>query len=267
MTLFHSLLLGIIEGLTEFIPVSSTAQLLIGQTLLRIPPSDAMTAFLVIVQLGPLLALIVFFWKDLWSLVRAFFSRPFSSPPNRLAWYILIASIPALLIGFVLRNAVEALFKAPLTEAAIRMFTAAILMTLAEVFGRRSRTLDDMNWLDSLIVGAFQVLAVFPGASRSGTTISGGMLRGLDRRSAARFAFLMSIPVMLAAGGYETIKVIKMPGLAALLPGFGIGLVVAAIVGWLSIRWLLSYLNRHSLYVFVAYCAVVGAACLVFSLI
>ncbi len=265
MPIIHAFLLGIIEGLTEFIPVSSTAQLLVGQSLLRIPPGDIMTAFLVIVQLGPLLALIVYFWKDLWSLVRAFFARPYSSSENRLAWYIITASIPALLIGFLLKDLVQALFNRPLLEAAIRMFTAAILMTLAEVFGRRTRALDTMNWLDALIIGLFQVLAVFPGASRSGTTISGGMLRNFDRRSAARFAFLMSVPVMLAAGGYETLKVLKMPGLGELLPGFGIGLVIAAVVGWLSIRWLLGYLNKHSLYVFVIYCAIVGALCLIFA--
>jgi undecaprenyl-diphosphatase len=265
MPIIHAFLLGIIEGLTEFIPVSSTAQLLVGQSLLRIPPGDIMTAFLVIVQLGPLLALIVYFWKDLWSLVRAFFARPFSGSENRLTWYIITASIPALLIGFLFKDLVQALFNRPLLEAAIRMFAAAILMTLAEVFGRRTRALDTMNWLDALIIGLFQVLAVFPGASRSGTTISGGMLRNFDRRSAARFAFLMSIPVMLAAGGYETLKVLKMPGLGELLPGFGIGLVIAAVVGWLSIRWLLGYLNKHSLYVFVSYCAILGALCLIFA--
>jgi undecaprenyl-diphosphatase len=265
MSLLHALLLGIVEGLTEFIPVSSTAQLLVVQSLLRIPPGDVMTAFLVIVQLGPLLALIVYFWKDLWALIRAFFARPFSTPANRTAWYILIASLPALLIGFLLRNAVEALFKTPLVEAAIRMFTAAALMTLAEILGRRTRKLDDMKWLDALIVGLFQVLAIFPGASRSGSTISGGMLRNLERPAAARFAFLMSVPVMLAAGGYETLKVLKMPGLSGLLPSFGLGLVVAGIVGWLSIRWLLGYLNKHSLYVFAAYCAIVGIICLGFA--
>ena len=267
MNILHALILGIIEGLTEFIPVSSTAQLLIGQTALRIPPSEAMTAFLIIVQLGPLLALIVYFWKDLWALLKAFFAKPFSSEQNKLAWYIIIASIPALLIGLVFSNKVEAMFKTPLLEAAIRMFTAAILMTLAELFGKRARKLESIGWLDALVVGLFRVLAVFPGASRSGSTISGGMLRNFDRPAAARFAFLMSVPVMLAAGGYETLKVLKMPGLGSLLPGFGIGFIAAAIVGWLAIKWLLGYLGKHSLYVFVVYCAVVGAICVMFQFI
>jgi len=120
-----------------------------------------------------------------------------------------------------------------------------------------------MNWLDALVVGLFQILAVFPGASRSGSTISGGMFRGLDRPSAARFAFLMSVPVMLAAGGYQMLDVIHMSGLANFLPTLAVGFITAAIVGWFAVRWLLHYLSGHSLYVFSAYCAVVGTIVLI----
>ena len=262
MALLHSLLLGLIEGLTEFIPVSSTAHMLIVQRLLNLPSGDAMFAFLILVQLGPLAALTVYFWKDLWSLVKSLSAGPFSTPENRLAWYVLIATVPALLAGVLLKHAVEALFKTPLTEAAIRLFTAAALLIIAEFFGKRSRQLDGMTWVDALIVGLFQIIAVFPGASRSGTTISGGMLRGFDRPSAARFAFLMAIPVMLAAAAYESLDLLKLAGLAAFLPPLVVGCVTAAIVGWLSIRWLLAYLNHHSLYVFAAYCAAAGLVAL-----
>ena len=258
MNLFHSLLLGILQGLTEFIPVSSTAHLLIAQYLLGLPADDFAFAFSVLVQLGTILALLVFFWRDWLALIKAFFARPFSNPDNRMAWYIIIASIPALIVGFLLRHAVEALFRTPLVEAAIRLFSAAILLALAEFFGKRQRRLDSMTWLDALIVGLFQILSVFPGASRSGSTISGGMLRGLDRPAAARFAFLISVPVMLAAGAYETLGVVKMPGLASFLPGVAVGFIAAAVVGWLSVKWLLAYLNRHSLYIFAAYCAILG---------
>jgi undecaprenyl-diphosphatase len=258
MNLLSSLLLGILQGLTEFIPVSSTAHLLIAQYLLGLPADDFAFAFNVLVQLGTLLALIVYFWKEWLALIKAFFARPFSTAENRLAWYIIIASIPALLAGFLLKSAVEALFKTPLLEAAIRLFSAAILLALAEFFGKRLRGLDAMTWLDALVVGLFQILAVFPGASRSGSTISGGMLRGLDRPAAARFAFLLAVPVMLAAGGYESLGVLKMQGLGSFLPGLAVGFIAAAIVGWFAIKWLLGYLNRHSLYVFAAYCAVAG---------
>jgi undecaprenyl-diphosphatase len=238
--------------------------MLIVQKLFNIPSSPAIFAFLVLVQLGPLAALIVYFWKDLWTYIIAFFARPFSTPNNRMAWYIIIATIPALIAGALLKNVVEGLFQNPLLEAAIRLFACAILLSLAEWLGRRVRNLSEMNWLDALIIGIFQVLSVFPGSSRSGSTISGGMLRNMDRPSATRFAFLMSAPVMIAAGAYESLSVFKVPGFIATLPGLVIGLIVAGIIGWLSIRWLINYVSRHSLVLFAVYCAVVAALCLIF---
>jgi undecaprenyl-diphosphatase len=269
MTLLQSFLLGIIQGLTEFIPVSSTAHLLIGQQVLGIPADDAMFSFLVIVQLGTLVSLFAFYWKDLLTIVsstfqvsRSMLTKPRETwnlkPETLLGWYIILATIPALLAGYLLKDAVEALFKQPMLQASIRLFSAAILLTLAELFTRKNRSIESMTWLDALIVGLFQIIAVFPGASRSGTTISGGMFRGFDRPSAARFAFLMSVPVMLAAGGYEMLDVIQMPNLSEFLPLLAVGFVTAAIVGWFAIKWLIDYLSKRSLYVFAAYCAVVG---------
>jgi len=269
MNVFFAFLLGIIQGLTEFIPVSSTAHLLIAEHFLGIPAGDAgLFAFNVLVQLGTTLALIVYFWKDLLALVKAFFAKPFSTQENKLAWFIIIATIPALIAGVLLKKRVEALFGMPLTEAAIRLFAAAILLALAEYFGKRTRKLESMTWLDALIVGLMQVIAVFPGASRSGTTISGGMLRGFDRPAAARFAFLMSVPVLLAAGGYETLDLVKQGShLSSYLLPVAVGFLVAAVVGWFAIKWLMGYLNKNSLYVFAVYCAVVGAICVVLTFV
>lgn len=181
-----------------------------------------------------------------------------------MAWYIIIATIPALVAGFLLKDVVQRFFQNPLMEAAIRLFSAAILLFLAEWLGKRSRNLDSITWLDGLIIGLFQVLAVFPGASRSGSTIPGGMLRNFDRPSATRFAFLMAAPIMLAAGGYETLSIIKQHILGAIFVPLAIGFVAAVIVGWLSIRWLINYVSKHSLYLFAAYCAIVAALCLIF---
>jgi undecaprenyl-diphosphatase len=269
MTLLHALLLGIIQGLTEFIPVSSTAHLLIGQKLLGIPADDAMFSFLVIVQLGTILSLIVFYWKDLlvilssaFQVSRSMLTKPRDTwhltPDTWLGFYILLATIPALLAGYLLKDAVEALFRQPMLEASIRLLTAAVLLTLAEWLTKKNRKLDSMTWLDALFVGVMQIIAVFPGASRSGTTISAGMFRGFDRPSAARFAFLMSVPVMLAAGVYEMLDVIQMPNLGQFLPLLAVGFVTAAFIGWFAVKWLIGYLSRHSLYVFAIYCAVLG---------
>jgi len=258
MTIFQAFLLGVIQGLTEFIPVSSTAHLLVGQTVLKIPADDAMFSFLVIVQLGTIVSLFAFYWKDLISILKATLDFRRSTSERDLGFYIIIATIPALIVGYLLKDTVETLFKQPMLEASIRLFSAAILLTLAESLTRKNRSLDSMTWLDALIVGLFQIIAVFPGASRSGSTISGGMFRGFDRPAAAQFAFLMSVPVMLAAGGYQTLDVIKLPNLSTFLPLLVVGFVTAAIVGWFAIKWLIDYLSKHSLYVFAAYCAVVG---------
>src|SRR5215207_140131 len=258
MTLLHSILLGIIQGLTEFIPVSSTAHLLIGQRMLGLPADDAMFSFLVIIQLGTLISVFAFYWKDLLAIVKAVLDFRRSTPKRNLGFYIIIATIPALIAGYLLKDAVEELFRQPMREAAIRLFTAAVLLTLAEFLSKKNRSLDSMTWVDALFVGILQVISVFPGASRSGTTISGGMFRGFDRPSAARFAFLMSVPVLLAAGGYEMLDVIKMPNLSEFLPLLAVGFITAAVVGWFAIKWLIDYLGRGSLYTFASYCAIVG---------
>ena len=258
MTLFQSFLLGIIQGLTEFIPISSTGHLLIAQRLMGIPASEEVFSFLVIVQLGTLVSLLAFYWKELLSIARAVLQFRQPTVERNLGIYILIATIPALIVGFLLNDLVERMFQQPMLQASIRLLTAAAVMTLAELISRKNKELSSMKWYDALFVGMMQILAVFPGASRSGTTISGGMYRGFDRPSAARFAFLMSVPVMLAAGGYQMLKVIQMPNSLELLPMFAVGFVTAAVVGWFAIRWLIDYLSRRSLYVFAIYCAVVG---------
>lgn len=270
MNSFHAILLGIVQGLTEFIPVSSTAHLLITQNLLGIPADGAMFSFLVIVQLGTLVSLFAFYWNDLLSIAKStlqalpiIFTKPRDTwnltPDTWLGIYIIVATIPALIAGYLLRDAVEELFRQPMLQASIRLFSAATLLTLAEWLTKKDRRLNSMTWLDAFVVGLFQIIAVFPGASRSGSTISGGMFRGFDRPSAARFAFLMSVPVMLAAGGYEMLDVLQMPNFSEFLPLLALGFVSAAGAGWLAIRWLIAYLSKHSLYAFAIYCAVAGA--------
>ncbi|MFZ5569474.1 MAG: undecaprenyl-diphosphatase UppP [Thermodesulfobacteriota bacterium] len=264
MSYFQAIFFGIIQGLTEFLPISSTAHLLIGQQLLGLSSSPAMFSFLVLVQLGTLVSLFVFYRHDLLAIMtaaldfRSFKKQGGMSLEAKLGWYILLATIPALLAGYCLKDAVEAMFQAPMVQAPVRLFAAAILLTLAELVSKKNRQLVSMTWRDALIIGVFQVIAVFPGASRSGTTISGGLFCGFDRLAAARFAFLMSVPVMLAAGVYEMLDVLRMPDMIELLPTIAIGFVVSAVVGWLAVKWLIHYLSGHSLYLFAGYCAAAG---------
>jgi undecaprenyl-diphosphatase len=272
MTILDAFILGIVQGLTEFIPVSSTAHLLIFEKLLGIPADALLFAFSVIIQLGTVVAMIAFFWKDVLAIAKAFVlgliqRKPFDDFNARLGWLIILATIPAGLAGFFLEDNVQANFGRPFLQAGVRLMLTALLLTVFEYFNRRSRILDSITWLDALVIGLFQVLAVFPGASRSGTTITGGMLRGFDRPSAARFAFLMSAPILTAAALYQTVAVLNMPNdHVQFFPILFIGLIVSGLVGWMAIKWLLNYLNKHSLYVFAIYCAVIGSVLLFIEL-
>jgi undecaprenyl-diphosphatase len=234
---------------------------------------EAAFSFTILVQLGTLVALMAYFWKDLWDLASAvllglWHRRPFDDPQARLGWYIILGTFPALLVGWALKPLVEQLFRNPAQEAIIRLLLTAILLLLAEILGRRNRGLASLGWMDALWVGCAQALAVFPGASRSGATIAGGMTRHFDRPAAARFGFLLSIPVMLAASGYEIIDLLRSQHLgASFLPSIFVGMLTAAVVGFLAIHWLLSYLSRRPLYIFSIYCTLLGAFVLVILLV
>ncbi len=267
MTIWQGIVLGVIQGLTEFLPVSSTAHLLIGQRLLGISSGEAMFSFAVLVQMGTLLAVLIYYWQDFWAIFRAVTGWlqaqlgaevTYDRSAAQLGGYLVLGTLPALGAGFLLKDVVAALFARPLLEASIRLFMAAILLTMAEWLGRRWRQLDALQPRDALAVGLFQVLAVFPGASRSGSTIAGGMLLGFDRPAAARLAFLLSMPVMFLAGVYQMLELLRLPELMAFLPALAAGFLTAALVGWLAIRWLLAYLSRHALTVFAVYCAALG---------
>ncbi|MEN9563330.1 MAG: undecaprenyl-diphosphatase [Chloroflexota bacterium] len=263
MTILHAIILGIVQGLTEFIPVSSTAHLLITSYLLGLPADDRTFAFTVIVQLGTVAALLLFFWRDYWDIAKAFFlgimnRKPFEDFHARLGWLVIVATIPAGVVGLVFKQFVKDMSDAPLLWAGIRLLCTAALLAAVEYFDKKSRTLESAAWVDALTVGLFQALAIFPGASRSGSTMAGAMFRGFDRPSAARFAFLMSAPILVAAGLYETIQVILLPKTREFIPILVSGFFTSAVVGWFAIRWLMAYLRKHSLYVFSMYCLIAG---------
>lgn len=259
MTIFQSIFLGIIQGLTEFIPVSSSGHLVIMPYLFgwNIQAEDAFI-FDVLVQVATLTGVFAYFWKDIIRIVYAVGSgilnkRPWQDPQARLGWYLVLATIPAGALGLIIKPAVERAFNSPVAAALFLLLTALLLIT-AERLGYPQKTLVDLNWKDALWIGFSQVLALFPGVSRSGATITGGMLRGYNRAPAARFSFLMSIPVMLAAGTAAVIDLIQVPHFLDLLPAYLPGFLSAALTGYLSIRWLLNYLTHHRLLVFAVYC-------------
>jgi undecaprenyl-diphosphatase len=272
MTIFQAVILGIVQGLTEYLPVSSSAHLVIVPFLLGWSfPEDQAFVFDVLVQLGTLLAVIVYFWKDLINIVVEFFKgiaarKPFATQESRMGWLIILASIPGGLAGVLIKPVVEAAFSSPVAVGCL-LFGTAILLVAGELVGRKERSFTTITWLDALLVGLGQAVAIFRGISRSGATISVGLMRGLKRTDAAKFSFLMSIPIMLAAGLYSALDLRHITGLTSFLPAILAGTVAAAIVGYLSIKWLLSFLNHRPLSVFAIYCALLGVVVLVVAYI
>jgi undecaprenyl-diphosphatase len=268
MSLLEAIILGIVQGLTEFLPVSSSAHLVLVPFLMGWSlPEDQVFVFDVLVQLGTLLAVIVYFWKDLLAIITGFVrallrGQPFGDPSARMGWYLILATIPAGLFGVLVKDQVEAAFSSP-PLTAVFLFVTASLLIFSERMGKRTRGLDQINWKDALWIGTAQALSVFPGISRSGSTIAGGISRDLERPAAARFAFLMSIPIMLAAGLLAALDLAEVPNLGNFLPLIAAGFITSSVVGYLAIRWLLSYLMRHSLNAFAYYCIAIATLTLI----
>jgi undecaprenyl-diphosphatase len=270
MTILQAVILGVVQGLTEFLPVSSSAHLVLVPYFLGWQiPQDQVFPFDVLVQVGTLLAIIIYFRKDLYLMVKAMVSsiakgRPFESGVNRLGWLIILASIPAGVVGILLKDTVEKSFQSPLITG-LFLFGTAILLVAAEYFKRSERDLEDIGAGDSIWIGIAQALAIFPGISRSGATISGGMSRRIRREPAARFSFLMAVPIMAAAGLLSVLDLLSLPNLQEFLPVMAIGLITSFVIGYLSIHWLLGYLRTHSLRPFAMYCISLGAIAIILN--
>lgn len=272
MPIFEALILGLVQGLTEYIPVSSTAHLLLIPWLLGWQlDADATFVFTILIQWGTLVGVLIYFWRDIWAIVRGVLDglikrQPLGTPDARLGWWIVVATLPAVLGGILFKKAVEVLYTQPIVIAIILM-AAAGLMWVAERFGKRTRQIDSMTAVDAGIIGTWQVLALFPGVSRSSATVSGGMLRHFGRAEAARFSFLMSIPALLGAGVIAIKDLLEVKGLLATLAApLAVGFVVAAISGYASIRWLLGYLKTRPLNVFAFYRLAFGALIIIVAL-
>ena len=265
MSPIQALVLGIVQGLTEFIPISSSAHLVLIPAVLgwHFSP-DAAFVFDVLVQLGTLSAVVIYFREELSELIGQAIGgilrrRPFEEPMSRLAWLLVLATVPAIIAGLLLKDLVEQAFSNPIAVSGFLLLTASWL-EISERMGGRARRFTDLSAADALWIGLAQATALFPGVSRSGATIGAGLARDLDRTSAARFSFLMSIPVMLGASVIAARDLIGIAELRQLIVPLIVGFLAAAVVGYISIRWLLAYLSTHGLRLFVAYCAIVGIA-------
>lgn len=263
MTYFQSIILGIIQGTSEFLPISSSGHLVLAPYLFgwEINTREAFV-FDVLVQVATLSAVIIYYRKDLVLILKSFIQgivqkKPFDDINSRLGWYLILATIPAGTAAVLFKDTFEEAFSDP-KSAAIFLLVTSILLIIGELLGKRIQNLEALTWVDALIIGIFQVLALFPGISRSGSTITGGLIRKFDRGAAARFSFLMAVPVMSAAGVLAMIDLLQSPELLTNIPVYLAGFLTSAIVGYFAIRWFIGYLSRQSLYIFAGYCAVLG---------
>ena len=263
MTILQAIILGIIQGITEFLPISSSAHLVIIPYLLGWQfPQEQIFPFDVLVQMGTLIATIVYFRNDILDIFKALLDgikkhKPFSQTASRNGWFLLIATIPAGLVGLLLKDQVENIFNNP-PAAAFFLFGTAFLLILAELTGKCQRRLNNLNIKDVLWIGCFQAISIFPGVSRSGACIAGGMTRNVKRKASGKFAFLMSIPIMLAAGAASIRDLMAIPNPGKFLPILIAGFITSSIIGYFAIKWLLGFVNHHSLFAFAIYCILLG---------
>ncbi len=269
MELWHAVVLGIVEGLTEFLPISSTGHLVLVEKLLGLQVDDpGVIGFTAVIQGGAILAVLLYFAKDVFRLVTAWFRGLFSpearrDPDYRLAWYVIIGSIPIALAGYFGQDLIKGSMWS-LWTIAIGMIVWSGVMAFAEHAATHVRSERQLNLTDAIVIGLAQCLALVPGVSRSGATITVGLLRDLDRVTATRLSFFLGLPALVGAGVLELGEVNStdtVSGLALLT-----GTVVSFLVAYASIVWLLRFVGRHSLMTFVWYRLGFGALLIVLLL-
>ncbi|MDQ4078251.1 MAG: undecaprenyl-diphosphatase UppP [Chloroflexota bacterium] len=261
MDLIQALILGIVQGATEFIPVSSSGHLVLVPWLLGWESPGLL--FDTMAHWGTLLAVVAYFWQDLRAIVSSVLrdldhGQPLASSESKLGWMIVLATIPAVVIGFLFKDAFEALFMRPLWVGGFLLVTGFILWT-SETLGKRIREIESIGSNDALLIGLAQSLAITPGMSRSGATIGMGLLQGLERPAAARFSFLMMVPIVFGAGLLQLVELtqVGLSGEAGLV--LVAGFSTAAITGYAAIAFLLDYLATRSVRAFAVYCWLFGA--------
>jgi undecaprenyl-diphosphatase len=272
MTLLQAAVFGLIQGLTEFLPISSAAHLRIASALLGW--SDPGTAFTAVIQLAIVVTLLLYFWQDLIHIATAMLrgaqtGRLFESQEARLGWMIVVGTLPIVVLGLAFKKYVEtslrSLYVIALAEIglALALIVAEHLERSRVVAGTRLREMKDITWTDTVIVGLAQCLALIPGASRSGSTITGGLFVGFTRETAARFSFLLALPSFLGAGVLEFAhhrhELLGAPGAGCNL---AVATVVAVVVGYAAVAFLMNYLKRHTTWIFIIYRLILGAGLL-----
>ncbi|NLF65784.1 MAG: hypothetical protein GX579_14410 [Chloroflexi bacterium] len=265
MDLIEAIFLGIVQGATEFLPISSSGHLVLFPALFGLPEPGL--TLVSIAHQGTMVAVLIYFWRDLWAIVRGVVQglarrQPLGTADARLGWLIVAGTIPAGLAGLLFEDFFEELFGEP-RYTALFLLGTALLLIAGERLRRGEKSIGQLSLLDAIVVGLFQMVALLPGISRSGSTITAGLIRGLDREPAARFSFLLGVPAIAGAGLLALVDLLQAADQGANWTLYAATFIAAALTGYACIYFLLAWLRSHSLYLFAAYCTVLGLIALV----
>lgn len=257
MSIFEALFIGIIQGISEFLPISSDGHLVLLPAIfgLNQPSLQAIS----IAHQGTLLAVLLYFYKDIWVIVQAILKSIqnrdlMESSESRMGWYILAGTIPAGTVGLLFKDFFEQQFANP-QIAAFCLLGTAVMLVIGEYLRTGIKPLSEMSWLDAMLIGVAQVVAILPGISRSGTTITTGLLRGFNREASTRFSFLLGIPAIFGAGLLALKDLLEEPTAGSQLPALLVAFVTSGVVGYACIHFLLQWVKNRSLIPFALYCA------------
>jgi len=261
----EAIILGLVQGLTEFLPISSSAHVrIVGEFLPN--AQDPGAAFTAITQLGTEAAVILYFWNDIVRIIGTWSKSlvgkaPRNDPDARMGWLIIIGSLPIAILGLLLEDYIDTTFRS-LWITATMLVVFGVILAIADTYGRQQRELKDLTYKHGIIYGLFQALALVPGVSRSGGTITGGLILGYTREAATRYAFLLAIPAVVASGLYKLAKSLGDPSLNG---PYGVGETLVAtgiafVVGYAIVAWLLRYISTHNYRLFVWYRIALGIA-------
>lgn len=268
MQVWHAIILGVIEGITEFLPISSTGHLTIAEKMLGYSISDSsITAFTAIIQSGAVLATVVYFWKDisrvLMAWIRGLFVKKYRKNNDyKYGWAIIIGSIPIAIIGILFKDEIETVLRS-LWFVAIALILWSLVMWWADKKAKQNLHEEDITWRDTLAVGIAQCLALIPGVSRSGATMSAGLLRNFDRVAVTKLSFFLSIPALSAAGILQIISKHSAIGASVGWTATIIATLISFVVAYISVAWLLKFVAKHDYSVFIWYRVIVGVLLLI----
>lgn len=268
MQVWHAIILGVIEGITEFLPISSTGHLTIAEKMLGYSISDSsITAFTAIIQSGAVLATVVYFWKDisrvLMAWIRGLFVKKYRKNSDyKYGWAIIIGSIPIAIIGILFKDEIETVLRS-LWFVAIALIIWSLVMWWADKKAKQNLHEEDITWRDTLAVGMAQCLALIPGVSRSGATMSAGLLRNFDRVAVTKLSFFLSIPALSAAGILQIISKHSVIGASVGWTATIIATLISFVVAYISVAWLLKFVAKHDYSVFIWYRVIVGVLLLI----